>query len=83
MLPEYWNRWEIETFLELTDGIPAMVENQYLQGLYHDAMWDLEIPIRQRDAAYNELVDFMREEYEIEFADEFDWEEFREWYSMQ
>lgn len=81
--PPEWNPWEIEVFEDLTEGFTPMMENPYLQSLYHDAMWDLEIPRSERDTAYEELVSFMREEYDVEFADEFDWEAYREWYSEQ
>jgi hypothetical protein len=82
-LPSHWSHWEVETFISVTDGIPAIVENPYVQSLYHDALWNFEIPLKDSGAAYNELVDFMREQYDLEFADDFDWEEYREWYSMQ
>lgn len=82
-LPEYWDPIESRTFVDLTDGIPATMENPYLQDLYHDAMWNLDIPIRERDSAHNELVEFIREQYDIEFDQEFDWEAWREWYDSQ
>lgn len=36
-----------------------------------------------KDEAYNELVDYMRTVYDIDFEDAFTWEDFREWYDNQ
>lgn len=82
-LPSDWHPIEATVFEDLTDGIPAIMDNVYVQDLYHDAMWNLDIPIRERDAAHNELVEFIHDQYEIEFDQEFDWEAWREWYDAQ
>lgn len=31
-------------------------------------------------AAYSDLVDYMQEEYGIDFEEVFEWQDFREWY---
>ena len=35
------------------------------------------------DKAYIDLVDYMYEEYGIDFEDAFDWQDFKEWYDAQ
>lgn len=78
--PDNWLPLEIEIFENVTEGIPAMLENPYVQGLYHDAMFNREISGDMRDEAYNELTQFVHDQYDMDFADEFDWDEWREWY---
>jgi hypothetical protein len=47
----------------------------------HDLMW--EAIVNDNQDAYQELVDYMWDEYDIDFEDAWDWEDFREWYESQ
>jgi hypothetical protein len=40
----------------------------------------VEAFFNDNDAAYIDLVEYMHDEYGIDFEQEFDWQDFREWY---
>jgi hypothetical protein len=46
----------------------------YAQQLFVEAFFD------QSEQAYEDLIDYMWDEYGIDFEDAFDWADFREWY---
>lgn len=52
----------------------------YLQELFDAAMFHPEAGPSERQAAYDELIEYLRDEYDIDFEDIFDWEDYREWY---
>ena len=51
--------------------------DQHAQDLFMEAFFN------DNDAAYIDLVDYMWDEYNIDFEDAFDWEDFRDWYDAQ
>ena len=53
--------------------------DQHAQDLFDDAI-DASLTDAERDAAYDELCDYMWDVYGLNFEDAFDWEAFREWY---
>jgi hypothetical protein len=52
-----------------------MVVDERAQELFIEAFFE-----GGNDEAYQELVDFIWDEYGIDFEDAFQWEDFREWY---
>jgi hypothetical protein len=46
-----------------------------------DLMWSAYVD--GNDAAYQELVDYVWDNYGIDFEAEWDWEDFAEWYESQ
>lgn len=55
---------------------PAVLD-QHAQDLFVEAFFN------GNDAAYIDLVDYMWEQYHMDFEDAFDWEDFRDWYDSQ
>lgn len=51
--------------------------DQHAQDLFIDAY------IEKNDAAYVELVEYMWDQYGIDFEADYQWEDFREWYDAQ
>lgn len=50
------------------------IMDQHAQDLFSQAFFD------NNDAAYIDLVDYMWDEYGIDFEQAFDWEDFRDYY---
>jgi len=48
--------------------------DEYAQTLFAEAFFD------QNQDSYDALVDYLWEEYGLDFEDAFEWEDFREWY---
>lgn len=55
----------------------ADVMDQHAQDLFVDAY------MNKNDAAYIDLVEYMWDQYGIDWEDVYDWEDFREWYNAQ
>lgn len=51
--------------------------DKHAQDLFVEAFFN------NNDAAYIDLVEYMHDQYGIDFEDAFDWEDFREWYDSQ
>lgn len=51
--------------------------DMHAQDLFREAFFN------DNDAAYIDLVEYVWDEYSIDFEDAFDWEDFREWYANQ
>lgn len=49
----------------------------HAQQLFTEAVFE------KSDEAYRDLIDYMWDEYGIDFEDAFSWEDFREWYGSQ
>lgn len=58
---------------EILFGDGSMLD-QHAQDLFREAFFE------NNDSAYIELVDYMWDQYNIDFEDAFSWEDFREWY---
>lgn len=73
---------EIPTF-DATDQVsellfgPGYAQDPVAIDLFEHAVFD------QTQAAYDALVDYMWDQYGIDFEDAFSWEDFREWYGSQ
>jgi hypothetical protein len=70
-----WNAFSSEA-----DETGRLRSDEYVQDLYHTAMHDDNVTVEEREAAYQEMIDYLWDEYDIDFADEYDWEDFRAWY---
>lgn len=57
--------------------------DQTAHDLFWDAMYNDELTIDQRIEKFDELQDYLYDEYDLYFADVWDWEDFREWYASQ
>lgn len=81
--PEEWEYEERQLYEDLLGGERESFEDRELQDLFHDALFDLDIDREEREHAYDDLVDYLYEEYGIDFEADFDWEGYREWYDSQ
>jgi hypothetical protein len=57
--------------------------DQTAHSLFYDAMYNDDLTIEERIDKFDELQDYLYDEYDLYFADVWDWEDFREWYSLQ
>src|SRR5262245_62082310 len=48
--------------------------------LFWEVMYNDELTQSERDALYEQLQDYLYDEYGMYFDDVWDWEDFREWY---
>lgn len=78
--PEFMGARELEIFIGVTDGDPEVFGDETLQLLYHEALFDFDISSNDREVAYNLMVDYLWDTYEIDFDEVMDWESYREWY---
>lgn len=53
------------------------------RNLFWDVMYNDNLTAEQREATYDELVRMMYDEYGIDFAEIWDWDDFRAWYDSQ
>ena len=60
-------------YKEILFGNESIVDH-HAQELFMEAYF------QENDRAYQELVDYMWEEYGIDWEDAFDWQDFREYY---
>jgi hypothetical protein len=79
-MPDHWYHDETSMFVDMLGGDPHLVGDDSLQLLFHEALFDMELDPDTRDNIYNTLVEYMWDEYGIDFDDVFDWEAYREWY---
>lgn len=57
--------------------------DQTAHDLFYDAMYNDNLTIDERIEKFDELQDYIYDEYGLYFADVWDWEDFREWYATQ
>lgn len=81
--PEEWEFEERELFKDLIGDEREALEDYELQDLFHDALFDQDIDPENRAYAYDDLIDYLFDEYGIDFEAEFDWEDYRDWYDSQ
>lgn len=79
-LPDDWPDIERELYDDIVHGDPIIGEDRGLQMLFDEAMFDMELPPWDRDAVYEAMLDYLWDEYGIDFEMDFDWEAYREWY---
>lgn len=79
-VPADWYGPEADMFDNLINSDPVLGNDHALQLLFDVALFDHDIRPGERDMAYAALVEYMWDEYEIDFEDAFDWGDYREWY---
>ena len=79
-VPNHWNRTEKNLFLGLTDEEEALLNDGRLKLLYHASVFDLEILPPDREIYRQHLIEYLADEYGIDFDEAFDWEAFKIWY---
>lgn len=57
--------------------------DQTAHSLFYDAMYNDELTIDERMQMFEDLQDYIYEEYGLIFAELWDWDDFREWYASQ
>lgn len=84
--------WYDDTWNNVNDFFDEVAPEPTLEGVLfgvddvmdehaQDLMW--EAMVDGNESAYMELVEYMWEQYGIDFEAEWDWEDFREWYESQ
>lgn len=79
-VPSDWYGAEKDLYDDLINGDPVLGEDRTLQLLFDVALFDADIRPEEREAVMDELVDYLWEEYGLDFDDVFDWDGYREWY---
>lgn len=80
---EQWSNDEQRLFTAMLEGDVGAYGDTHLQSLFDRAMFDPTPDPSQRQAAYDELLSYLWDEYHIDFEEMFDWEDYREWYETQ
>lgn len=83
-----WSGPETDIWLEALDQISGfdpdvadqIAADTWAQLLYHESMFDLELPADQREAIYQAFSDYMEANYDIDWGEIVDWEAYREAY---
>lgn len=57
--------------------------DQTAHELFYDAMYNDDLTIDERMQMFEDLQDYLYDEYGLYFADVWDWDDFREWYATQ
>lgn len=76
----YFGETELELYRDFIDLDQRLDSDEFAHSLYHSAMFDFDLSPMDRDMVYQALIEYMAEEYGLDFAQEFDWESYREWY---
>jgi hypothetical protein len=79
-VPDEWYDTEITLFDNLISNDADVGSDLYLQDLFDTAMFDPDASQQERETAYSDLVDYLWDQYDIDFDYAFDWEDYREWY---
>ena len=82
---EGWSEEESELFQDAINIIGGdlgeQIQNDDWVGfLYHEAMWDFDIPADYRQGAYDAFVEYMDDVYGVDWDEVYDWEAYREAY---
>lgn len=67
-------------FLDIAYDDPVMASDADLQTLFHNAMFVETMSEEEREEWRESLIDYMMEEYGVDFVEAMDWETFRAWY---
>lgn len=51
-----------------------------VRSLFYDVMYNDELSVGERLDTYDRLVAYLHDEYGMDFADLWDWDDFRSWY---
>lgn len=62
------------------DIIYQQTNDEYAQHWFNESFLNGDLSDTERENTYKELVDYLWDEYGIDFEEVFDWQDFREWY---
>lgn len=79
-VPGEWYNAEVSLFDNLINGDGDIGGDPYLQTLFDAALFDPDISDEAREQYYQTLVEYLWDNYGIDFEDVFDWEDYRSWY---
>lgn len=68
------------TYVDFIEVDQRLAGDEMAQELFYNCMYNKELSAYDRDMIRIELYDYMSDNYDIDFADVFDWEEYRKWY---
>lgn len=54
--------------------------DEWAQFLYHESMFDFDIPSDQREGIYSQFESYMLDTYDVDWGEVMDWEGYREAY---
>lgn len=74
---------EQQEFLYDIIGFTDASFDQTAHDLFYDAMYNDDLSIDERIEMFDELQDYLYDEYGLYFTDVWDWDDFREWYASQ
>lgn len=72
-----------EFLYDVIGFLPGESYDPVAHQLFYDAMYNDELTYVERQEMMEDLQEYLYEEYELDFAVFWDWEDFREWYSLQ
>lgn len=77
---EDWDRGEELLWTDLLTGDEWMMGDAYAADLFDKAFFDPSTTKEERESSREALIDYLWNEYEIDFEEAFDWEDYRDWY---
>jgi hypothetical protein len=78
--PDDWDNSENRIWDQLVSGDEWMGGDPVLQELFDTSFLNPDVTTDERRDAYDELVEYMWNEYGVDFEDVFDWEDYRVYY---
>lgn len=82
-VPDSWLNVEANLFYDLVDGDLDMLNDEYLKLQYDTALFMDGVTPQEREDAMTALEDYLLGEYGLDFDDNFDWDDYRDWYDSQ
>lgn len=80
-VPDDWDDREFDMFDDLMRGMPLeSLNDTELQDLFHDALFSGHEHLGQE---FDDLKDYLWDEYGIDFSEDFDWDAYRDWYDSE
>jgi hypothetical protein len=80
VVPDHWGPMEGALFDDMINHTDAILFDQELQSLYHEAMFNFHLTSDEIITAREQLDDYMQRTYGMDFWNEFDWQAYRTWY---
>lgn len=79
-----WRGTELRLYAEMAEEMPVSFQNdRFTQALYDAALYNRDIPKRDRAAIMDALRDRMESEYGVDFDNVFNWEGYRATYDRR
>lgn len=80
LIPTNWDDTETTVYEQLIGDEPEILEDSRLQMDFHGALFDRDLNAETRSYFYDDLIEYLWQEYGIDFELDFDWEAYRDWY---